>query len=231
MESAWSSWREIAVGAASGDRDSEDIAPALQAVGNAVSALSMRACEELERRDDAWHPIAREVRDWLPAGRDTLSAGFLLKDPKAAETWLRDAAGDLRAERLAPIAQAARANWERLRQNSNVELGAIALVRSGNTRSAQFDVRVDETGAPAFGVMSQGELNSLAISVFLPRSGRPESPFRYVVIDDPVQSMDPSKVDGLARILAATAEQRQVLSSRTTTACRSPLAGWASTHA
>jgi hypothetical protein len=32
-----------------------------------------------------------------------------------------------------------------------------------------------------------------------------------VDIDDPVQSMDPSKVDGLARVLAALAENRQVV--------------------
>jgi ABC-type Mn2+/Zn2+ transport system ATPase subunit len=32
-----------------------------------------------------------------------------------------------------------------------------------------------------------------------------------VDIDDPVQSMDPSKVDGLARVLAALAEKRQVV--------------------
>src|SRR5690606_3509986 len=38
-----------------------------------------------------------------------------------------------------------------------------------------------------------------------------ESPFRFIVIDDPVQSMDPSKVDGLARVLAELAEERQVV--------------------
>lgn len=39
----------------------------------------------------------------------------------------------------------------------------------------------------------------------------PESPFRFVVIDDPVQSMDPSRVDGLARVLEETAADRQVV--------------------
>jgi hypothetical protein len=58
--------------------------------------------------------------------------------------------------------------------------------------------------------MSQGELHALALSVFLPRS-REESPFRFVMIDDPVQSMDPAKVDGLARVLAEAAKTRQVV--------------------
>jgi hypothetical protein len=59
--------------------------------------------------------------------------------------------------------------------------------------------------------MSQGELHSLALSLFLPRATLTESPFRFVVIDDPVQSMDPARVDGLARALEETARSRQVI--------------------
>jgi hypothetical protein len=44
-----------------------------------------------------------------------------------------------------------------------------------------------------------------------PRATLPGSPFRFVVIDDPVQSMDPARVDGLARVLADTANTRQVV--------------------
>ena len=59
---------------------------------------------------------------------------------------------------------------------------------------------VDGVPGAALGVMSQGELHSLALSLFLPRATLSESPFRFVVIDDPVQSMDPARVDGLARL-------------------------------
>src|SRR5207247_5228 len=45
----------------------------------------------------------------------------------------------------------------------------------------------------------------------LPRATLPESPFRFVWIDDPVQSMDPARVEGLARALADTARTRQVV--------------------
>ncbi|MEU5585047.1 hypothetical protein [Streptomyces chrestomyceticus] len=70
---------------------------------------------------------------------------------------------------------------------------------------------VDDIDAPALGVMSQGELHSLALSLFPPCTFLPENPFRFLVIDDPVQSMDPAKVDGLARVLALLAEHRQVV--------------------
>ena len=59
--------------------------------------------------------------------------------------------------------------------------------------------------------MSQGELHSLALSLFIPRATLPESPFRFIVIDDPVQSMDPSRVDGLARVLQSAGKDRQVI--------------------
>jgi hypothetical protein len=59
--------------------------------------------------------------------------------------------------------------------------------------------------------MSQGELHALALAIFLPRVTMSRSPFRFLVIDDPVQAMDPAKVDGLARVLEATARTRQVI--------------------
>ena len=59
--------------------------------------------------------------------------------------------------------------------------------------------------------MSQGELHSLALALFLPRATMPESPFRFVVLDDPVQAMDPAKVDGLVAVLLDIAATRQVI--------------------
>ena len=56
--------------------------------------------------------------------------------------------------------------------------------------------------------MSQGELHALGLALFLPRATAAESPFGFVVIDDPVQSIDPAKVDGLARVLSSVAQSR-----------------------
>ncbi|MDQ4145717.1 MAG: AAA family ATPase, partial [Actinomycetota bacterium] len=59
--------------------------------------------------------------------------------------------------------------------------------------------------------MSQGELHALALSLFLPRATLEDSAFRFVLLDDPVQSMDPARVDGLARVLEEAAIDRQVV--------------------
>jgi recombinational DNA repair ATPase RecF len=203
---AWRRWAEVRT---SGDHPA--VREALRAVDEQIRTVARSAQSELDRREDRWRPIAAELREWLPEATEALTAGKRLADLKTAEAWARQAAADLQAERLAPIAQAAKANWEILRQESNVSLEGFHLRKSGNVRAAEVDVRVDGSEASAFGVMSQGELHALAVSVFLPRAALPQSPFRFIVIDDPVQSMDPAKVDGLARVLHEAARDRQVL--------------------
>jgi hypothetical protein len=99
-----------------------------------------------------------------------------------------------------------------LRQQSNVDLGPVRLDGAKTRRRVAMDVRVDGAdGGTALGVMSQGELHALGLSLFLPRATVDHSPFRFVLIDDPVQAMDPAKVDGLARVLADVATTRQVV--------------------
>jgi len=92
-----------------------------------------------------------------------------------------------------------------------VELARPELEGTGNRRRVKLDVTVDSMGGAALGVMSQGELHALALSLFLPRAMLPESPFRFIVIDDPVQSMDPARVDGLARVLEEVGRKRQLV--------------------
>ena len=101
--------------------------------------------------------------------------------------------------------------WQTLRSRSNVELEDVTFEGKATKRRVSLDVTVDGTPGAALGVMSQGELHALALSLFLPRATLDRSPFRFLVIDDPVQSMDPARVDGLARVLAARAEERQVI--------------------
>jgi energy-coupling factor transporter ATP-binding protein EcfA2 len=59
--------------------------------------------------------------------------------------------------------------------------------------------------------MSQGELEALALDIFIPRATSPESPFRLLVLDDPIQAVDPSKIDGFLQVLTELAADRQVI--------------------
>lgn len=167
---------------------------------------------ELERLDEVWAPLVPRITAWLTDARAVAAAAAELRTLKRAEEWLKAAAATLREERMAPLAATARWVWQTLRQQSNVELGAVRLQGSaGTARRVLLDVTVDEVDGAALGVMSQGELHALGLSLFLPRATAERSPFRFVMIDDPVQAMDPAKVDGLATVLAEIARTRQVV--------------------
>ena len=176
-----------------------------------IDALRDAAKAELARREDRWRPIAVQLAGWLPIARDAAHGAAAIPAIKSAEKWLRDTSGDLRDERFAPIADRAQAICDDLLRGSNVKVAQIHLTGAASQRRVDLDVTVDGVATAALGVMSQGELNALALSLFIPRATLEESPFRFIVIDDPVQSMDPARVDGLARVLQKAAATRQVV--------------------
>jgi len=181
-------------------------------VTNAVDAVRAEAAAWLRERDSGWQRAAAEVRSWLDAARRLPGQQQTLTRLKAARAWLTNAGVEIRNDRLAPFATHSQQIWQELRQESNVTLGAMTLAGTTTRRRVEFPVHVDGAdNGYALGVMSQGEMHALGLATFLPRSCAKESPFRFVVIDDPVQSMDPSKVDGLARVLGGLAEERQVI--------------------
>lgn len=210
---AWAAWvKHPDQGGQDGLRQlAAHIELAWPALSQAVAALASSAESELRAREDRWAPVAKDVVAWCKRAQDADAMAQAVPALKAAIAWLKSAINDIRNDRLAPLGEQARAIWSRLRQESNVDLGAIRLSGSANRR--QVDVKVTVDGAPgmALGVMSQGEVNALALSIFLPRATIAASPFRFLVIDDPVQAMDPAKVEGLARVLEDVSRSRQVL--------------------
>jgi recombinational DNA repair ATPase RecF len=210
LSNAWKSW---ASGASIDDADAlaAHLRTAHESLVNEIGAVREAAAKELQAREDIWRPVAAEVAAWLDLAKQAQTGEAQLDDLKAAEKWLRTASDDIRTQRFAPIADLAQSVWGTLRMQSNVELKKIFLTGAGSARKVVLDVTVDGMEGAALGVMSQGELNSLALSLFMPRATLPESPFRFVVIDDPVQSMDPARVDGLARVLEQAARSRQVV--------------------
>jgi energy-coupling factor transporter ATP-binding protein EcfA2 len=178
---------------------------------SAVAALRAAAAAELQRREDRWKPIAFEMIAWLPRARSAAKGAAAAKPLKKAEDWLKQAAAAIRNDRFAPIKGRSQEIWNRLRLQSSVSLDDIRLTGTATKRAVELKVNVDGTEGAALGVMSQGEQNALALSLFIPRATLPESPFRFVVIDDPVQSMDPARVGGLAEVLRESAKTRQVV--------------------
>ncbi|RSM44162.1 hypothetical protein DMB66_52530 [Actinoplanes sp. ATCC 53533] len=177
----------------------------------AYTDLVESATRWLVRRQDAWREPGASLRRWVDAAAVVRSDAAGLARLVAARTALGKATDEIRAERLAAfVGQSARI-WQRLRQESNVELHQMRMEGTNTQRRVKFPVSVDGAEANALAVMSQGELHALGLAVFLPRACAEASPYRFVVVDDPVQSMDPAKVDGLAEVLGEIAETRQVV--------------------
>ena len=210
MLRAWERWAKIPT-----DAPDERLIDHLEAeqrnLATAANSLRQQAAAALERLEEAWRPLAATLRGWLPAAREAARASAAIPDLSSAENWLDAETDRIRAERFRPIAERAAEVWASLRQNSSVSLDRLTLEGAATRRHLALDVSVDGTDGQALGVMSQGEIHALALSLFLPRVLLPESPFGFVVIDDPVQAMDPGKVDGLARVLATVAQERQVV--------------------
>lgn len=177
----------------------------------AVTKLREEAAAVLADREDAWAPLATRLAAWVDLAREARSREPMVRTAKRASEWLKENSARLRNQRLAPLALQAREIWAALRQESNVELGAIMLEGQGNRRRVDLRAEVDGAEAGALGVMSQGELHALALALFLPRATMPDSPFRFLVLDDPIQAMDPAKVDGFVQVLSRLAERRQVV--------------------
>ncbi|WP_227996376.1 AAA family ATPase [Nocardia australiensis] len=208
---AWAEWAALA----SADYTT-DLADRLRGAHtrlvDELALLQQGTRKELNRLDEVWLPLVPRIIAWLDGARRVATQVGTLRTVKRAEDWLKSATAGLRGERMAPLETTARWVWHTLRQQSNVELGAIRLQgNAGTARRVLLDVTVDEVDGAALGVMSQGELHALGLSLFLPRATVEQSPFRFVMIDDPVQAMDPAKVDGLARVLAYVAWTRQVV--------------------
>lgn len=176
-----------------------------------MEKLRAAASAALTQRDDAWGPLASRIASWCDAWDEWEKTKPLVDTLAAAEKWLKDNDVRLKNERVAPIADGARGAWAKLRQDSNVELGDLKLEGAATRRRVAITATVDGTEAGAIPVMSQGELHALALALFLPRASMAESPFRFIVIDDPIQAMDPAKVDGLVQLLAEIAQTRQVI--------------------
>ncbi|MGA9679007.1 MAG: recombinase RecF, partial [Mycobacterium sp.] len=189
----------------------EHVEATLPPLRAAYAALAQEASALIQAREDAWSPAALQLAVWLDKAEAAAAVASQWTVATEALKWLQDNAGQLRNERLAPLTEKSREIWAALRQESNVDLGAIRLEGQKTTRRVVLHAAVDGSETEAFGVMSQGELQALALAIFIPRATSPESPFRFLVFDDPIQAMDPSKIDGFLEVLTSLAKDRQAI--------------------
>jgi ABC-type lipoprotein export system ATPase subunit len=180
-------------------------------VVEALAELQAAATAAAASLEDAWAPIAAKINGWLSLEHTARSSDDVVARLDAAKKWVTANANVLRKQRMQPIADRARQIWSQLRQESNVDISSITLQGARTHRKAVLEGSVDGQPAAALTVMSQGELHALALALFIPRATAQASPFRFIVLDDPIQAMDPAKIDGFISVLRTLAENRQVI--------------------
>ncbi|GAB3283121.1 ATP-binding protein [Kineosporia babensis] len=204
---AWSDWAALTTveQLASGG------AVVLNQLATALGELHKVAQAEIEARQDEWQRLALLLSDWHTDMTAAVAAEDQIRLVDAAHAWIKSQAQALRAERMRPLSERTQSIWSQLRHESNVDIADVVLQPWASSGRVHFPATVDGEKVSALGVLSQGEANALALSVFLPKATLTDSPFGFLMIDDPVQAMDPAKVDGLAKVLHEAAQDRQVI--------------------
>ncbi|MFD6268434.1 AAA family ATPase [Nocardia asteroides] len=210
---AWNRWGSITRGdtAPTMLQIADHLESEVDALVEAIDQLTDAAAECVSAREDNWQPLNARIRAWSVAWEAWLADKPVVDQLADAKKWLQDNDIRLRNERLAPIREGAIHAWEMLKQESNIEIGDLVLEGTSTRRRLRIDSKVDGVPAGGLTVLSQGELHAMALALFLPRATMAESPFRFLVLDDPVQAMDPAKVDGLVSLLSELAQTRQVI--------------------
>lgn len=211
VKAALATWTEWAAAPDDDLAMADHLEQAWPTLASAVADLVSAAAEAAGEHDDAWTPLATQLAGLADAADEWQRLKPTDDAAKAGTKWLKANDLQLKNKRLAPIAREAAQIWEDLRQESNVELAGLRLEGTHTRRHLSIDAAVDGQEVGALAVMSQGELHALALTLFLPRATLTDSPFRFVVLDDPVQAMDPAKVDGLVAVLTRIAQDRQVI--------------------
>lgn len=192
-------------------RLAEHVDRVLPAVVDTLTQLQSEAATAAESLEDAWAPVAAKINGWLSLEQSVRDSDDIIAQLDAAKKWVTANATVLRNQRMQPIGDRAREIWSQLRQESNVDISSITLQGQRTHRKAVLEGSVDGRPAAALTVMSQGELHALALALFIPRAAAQASPFRFIVLDDPIQAMDPAKIDGFISVLRTLAETRQVI--------------------
>ena len=180
-------------------------------VRTALDALREPAADLAQSLNDRWAPLAMKTMVWLNEESAARELDATVARLKASKEWIAANADVLREQRMAPISEQARRIWADLRQQSDVDVTSIALAGTATRRRVELKGTVDGKQTPVLPVMSQGELQALALALFIPRATLPASRFGFLVLDDPIQAMDPAKVDGFLSVLQELAKTRQVI--------------------
>ncbi len=207
---AWHSWSSLPETASAFEVVSH-LESAYPVIVSAIGELRIAARAQVDQADRAWQPLAANLAAWVRTARDYPKHKIFEQRLKGAEAWVKQHGKDIAEKRFRPMSDEISAVYDRLVSGGHSALLPPRVRGSKKRRTVDLIFSISGHERPVEGVMSHGEANLVALSVFLPRVKHTSSPFRFIVIDDPVAAMDGVKIEGLARVLSALGKTHQVV--------------------
>ena len=211
LSSVWNQWSLLPDNKG---KVSEHLLSQYSVIRDKASEVHEQASQIFSEREKKWKAILTKLLEWVSKAQKVIKEKPEIAKIKEAEEAVKTITDNIRSRQWTPIASEALKLWKELRLQSNINLRSVELAGSRTKRKVDLKVEVDgvdDIYPDALSVASQGELSCLALSLFFPRAMLPASPFRFIMIDDPVQAMDPARVDGLARVFSKIAKERQLI--------------------
>jgi DNA repair exonuclease SbcCD ATPase subunit len=146
----------------------------------------------------------------LEAERDRVAV--FVNDIEAIKLAVSDASHEEASQKLKAGRAAIDKNFRQLARNPAVK--EVRLDLKEDTRSGRNVYNItDNDGQDLSTILSQGDLNALALAIFLGLASAEgsTSPLGFIMLDDPSQSMGPKHKENLVELLDEVCKTRQVL--------------------
>jgi DNA repair exonuclease SbcCD ATPase subunit len=146
----------------------------------------------------------------LEAIRDRIAQ--LVEDAEAIKNAVAEAAREEAEIKLAAAGETINEYFGRLSRNPAVKKLGLAVTADKRTRRNSYDF-TDEDGNDLTPILSQGDLNALALAIFLglATAAKEGSSFRFLMLDDPSQSLGSEHKKQLARLLDHVARHKRLI--------------------
>ncbi len=178
--------------------------------------LDQRIGQAREASHDEHASLKSAVEEWLSRAESNEHDVARERPANRLSDWVSDRIKETRGTLFQPIAQRATHIWSRLDPDGNLGIRDVAL--AGGTRQARkvrLRLQLGDTAVPegddGIQVLSTGQRNALSLATYLPRATQEGTPFRFLVLDDPVQAFDEGRVRYLAQQLTELARSFQIV--------------------
>jgi wobble nucleotide-excising tRNase len=146
----------------------------------------------------------------LEASRDQVAQ--LVEDAESIKNAVAEVAREEAETRLAAAGETIDKYFRQLSRNPAVQQLKLAVTADKRTRRNSYDI-TDQDGEDLTPILSQGDLNALALAIFLglATAAKEGSTFRFLMLDDPSQSLGSEHKKQLARLLDQVARHKSLI--------------------